>query len=138
MPYLWEHAVDFVTRMANPETRSTTPYWVITDGADGPFLGGIDLRLDAAGGAEVGYMVTPHARGRGHGSRALRLVCRWGFEVAGLQVIRWYAGVGNLASRAMAEAVGFRVHTEPQRLGLAQRGSLQDGWYGDLLPADLR
>ena len=137
VPYLREHAEDFISRMADPQTWSQLPYWAITDRPGGPFLGGIDLRPDGAGGAEVGFMVIPSARRLGHGTRALRQVCRWGFESAGLRVIRWYAGAGNSASRAMAESVGFRVHSEVLRLGLAQRGQLQDGWYGDLLPGDL-
>jgi RimJ/RimL family protein N-acetyltransferase len=137
VPYQREHAEEFVTRMATPDTWAETPYWVITDRPDGSFLGGIDLRPDGSGGAAVGYMIAPAARRQGHGTRALQLACRWGFEVGGLRVIRWYAGVGNHASRAMAEAVGFQVHDEIQRLGLAQRGHLLDAWYGDLLPSDL-
>ena len=40
---------------------------------------------------------------------ALRLVCDYGFEVAGLRLIRWRAMVGNWASRRVAAKVGFHA-----------------------------
>ncbi len=113
-----------------------SPTWAITQG--GPRWGGtVDLRLDGAQGAEIGYLVAPWMRGHQAATRAVRLACAWGFMALGLEVIRWYANVGNEASRAVATKVGFQVHREVLRRGLAQRGQRTDGWVGDLLPEDL-
>lgn len=113
-----------------------SPTWAITL-QDDHWLGSIDLRLDQAGGATVGYLVAPWARGRGVATRSLRLACRWGFAALGLQVIQWQAHVGNDASRAVAARVGFRIAAEPQRLAIAARGERHDCWFADLLPEDL-
>src|SRR5947199_10641289 len=45
----------------------------VTDTADGSLLGSIELRIHGEGRAEPGYVVAAWARGRGIGTRALRL-----------------------------------------------------------------
>lgn len=140
-PYGPEEARGFVAEVtAGGEAWRTgrSAYWVLTDTPDGPFLGGIDLRLDGDGGGEVGYAAAPDARGRGLMTAALAAVCRWGFDVAGLQVVLWYANVGNHASAAVARRVGFHVLDGVLRRGLVSRGERVDGWVGTLLPEDLR
>ena len=114
-----------------------TPTWAITAG-DAAWAGSIDLRPDGAGSASVGYLVAPWMRRQALATRALRLVCAWGFHVMGLQVITWTAHVENEPSRAVAERVGFRVHRDIARLGLASRGARFDARIGELLPADLQ
>jgi RimJ/RimL family protein N-acetyltransferase len=76
-------------------------------GAERGFCGSIDLRLEGDGVAEVGFGLHPEARGRSVMSTALHLVCAYGFEEIGLEVIRWRALVGNWASRRVAARVGF-------------------------------
>lgn len=114
-----------------------TPTWAITAG-ESAWAGTIDLRPDGAGSASVGYLVAPWARRQGLATRALRLVCAWGFHVMGLQVITWTAHVDNEPSRAVAERVGFRVHRDVARLGLAGRDERSDARIGELLPDDLQ
>jgi RimJ/RimL family protein N-acetyltransferase len=58
--------------------------------------------------AEVGYWLTREARGRGHATRAVRLLCAWGFATLGLERITLFAATGNLASQRVAERAGFR------------------------------
>ena len=135
-PYSEADAAAFLALRPTASEWWAAPLWAITSGDD-QWGGSIDLRLDDAGGAEVGYMVAPWLRGRGVATRALLLVCRWGFTALDLQVIRWFAIVGNDASRALAERVGFRVHREPLRRAVTQRGTRRDAWVGDLIPGDL-
>lgn len=111
--------------------------WAIADPADDDYLGAIDLRLDGEAGAEVGYAVAPWARGRGVATAALVTACRWGFDVAGVDVVLWLAFAGNEVSRRTARRAGFRVLDGVVRRGLAQRGERRDAWIGDLLPQDL-
>ena len=94
---------------------------------------------DAAQGgrAELGYWCAPWARGRGIVADAGRLVCQWAFEGLKLARIDWYAAVGNLPSRRVAEKIGFTIEGV-QRLRIVQRGERLDAWTGGLLREDLR
>jgi RimJ/RimL family protein N-acetyltransferase len=56
---------------------------------------------------EVGYWLAADARGHGHATRAVRLICAWGFQSLGLERIDLYAAVGNEASQHVAQRAGF-------------------------------
>jgi len=109
----------------------------------GRLLGMIGLhdlaQLTAPGGgmAEVGFWTVAAERGRGVIPRALRLVCRYGFEELGLARIEWQAEVGNVSSLRAAEKVGF-VFEGTCRRRLLHVGARVDGWLGGLLPEELR
>ncbi|HTF40705.1 MAG TPA: GNAT family N-acetyltransferase [Propionibacteriaceae bacterium] len=106
-------------------------------GSERGFCGSIDLHLEGGGVADVGFGLHPQARGRSIMTAALQLVCNYGFEVAGLQVIRWRAVVGNWASRRVVANVGFIFDGTVRRL-LVRRGVLLDGWIATLTPEDPR
>ena len=57
--------------------------------------------------AEVGYWLSAQARGRGHATRAVRLICRWAFAALGLERVELLAATGNPASQRVAERCGF-------------------------------
>jgi RimJ/RimL family protein N-acetyltransferase len=57
--------------------------------------------------AEVGYWLGKEARGRGHVTRAVRLVTAWGFRNLALERIDLLAATGNPASQRVAERCGF-------------------------------
>jgi RimJ/RimL family protein N-acetyltransferase/DNA-binding CsgD family transcriptional regulator len=135
-PYDLSDARTFLNDRLTPTQWWRNPTWVITE-ADNRWIGTVDLRPDGQGAAEIGYMIAPGHRGRGIGTAAIRLACTWALQQWGLQVITWQALVGNLASRALAQRVGFRIHAETFRLGLAHRGERVDSWYGELLASDL-
>lgn len=137
VPYAERHAVEFVEYAQVGWASGSMPVWAVTLAGEDRYLGGFDLRLDRAGMAEVGFSVAAPARGRGVGTDALRLVCRWGFQALGLARIEWQAYVGNDASRRIAEKVGFRVEGSC-RARLVQRGRRRDAWIGGLLPGELR
>jgi RimJ/RimL family protein N-acetyltransferase len=137
-PYGEAHARDFVFRYAGEGwAEDTRAVFAVADPDTDQYLGSIDLRLSPDESAEVGYAVAPWARGRGVGTAALRLICRWGLEVLGLQRIEWQAEVGNDASRRVAERVGFVVEGTCRKR-LVHRGRRVDGWIGSLLPGELR
>jgi len=56
---------------------------------------------------EVGYLLGSEARGRGHATRAVQLVCAWGFAALGLERIELLAATGNRPSHRVAERAGF-------------------------------
>lgn len=139
VPYDRSDAEWFVDHAAQGWAGGQTLIFAITvPGRFGDrYCGAVDLRLDGAGAAEVGFGVAPWARGTGVGTAALRLVCAWGLDSLGLGRIEWLAHVGNDASRRMAEKVGFRPEGT-QRAKCVARGVRHDAWVAGLLPGDLR
>jgi [ribosomal protein S5]-alanine N-acetyltransferase len=137
--YQLRDAEEFLALTAAGWTSGQRLGWTIEGqrGSFRGFCGSIDLRIEGDGVAEVGFGLHPEARGRSIMSAALNLVCDFGFEVAGLEVIRWRAVVGNWASRRVAAKVGFVFDGSVRRL-LAHRGELLDGWIATLTRADPR
>ncbi len=86
----------------------TAPFAVV-DAADGRLLGSISLLRFAWAHArgEVGYWLAAWGRGQGHATRAVRLICAWGFSSLRLERIDLMAATGNPASQSVAERAGF-------------------------------
>jgi RimJ/RimL family protein N-acetyltransferase/DNA-binding CsgD family transcriptional regulator len=137
IPYSPQDAEGWLAPRTTPDGWWEHPCWAITAVPSDRWSGNIDIRPDGLGGAEIGFMVAPWARGQGHSTRATRLACTWAFTGLQLSVITWYAYVGNEASRRAARRVGFRIPDVVLRRHLPQRGERRDAWIGDLLPDDL-
>ncbi len=140
VPYTERAAQEFVADYA-PDgwqcgRRAT---FAVCDSTSGALLGTCALgHLGIEEGlGNVGYWTAPHARGRGVAADALRAVCRWGFDELGLGRIEWYAEVGNVGSRRVAEQVGF-AYEGLLRSRLVHRGCRVDAWVGGLLPGKVR
>ncbi|MBV9351503.1 MAG: GNAT family N-acetyltransferase [Mycobacterium sp.] len=133
VPYHEADAHEFLARVAEGWSANTFLTFAIVH--EGRFAGSIDLRLDGAGGADVGYGLARWARGNGVMTRALRLVLAWGFGELGLEVVHWKARVGNWPSRRVATRCGFRVKGTIRGL-VEQRGKRHDGWSGSLCRGD--
>jgi RimJ/RimL family protein N-acetyltransferase len=86
----------------------SAPFAVVA-APDGELLGSISLMRFAwaHARAEVGYWLAASARGAGHASRAVRLICDWGFRTLDLERIDLLAGTGNAASQHVAQRCGF-------------------------------
>ncbi|MCP2262363.1 Protein N-acetyltransferase, RimJ/RimL family [Streptoalloteichus tenebrarius] len=82
----------------------------IADATSDAYLGSIVLfDVDrAAASAEVGFLLTPTARGRGVAVRALDLVTTWCFDRLGLTELRARTEVANTASQRTLERAGFQ------------------------------
>ncbi|GIG57212.1 hypothetical protein Lfu02_15840 [Longispora fulva] len=137
-PYTRRNAERFVAFTAEQWLRADGAYFAISD-PDGGWVGNMDLRIDRGDPtmADVGFMVSPGAWGRGHATAALRAITRWGFEELGLARIEWRALVGNDGSRRVAEKAGFAVEGV-QRGRLVHRGARVDTWVGAKLATDPR
>jgi [ribosomal protein S5]-alanine N-acetyltransferase len=137
--YQLRDAEEFLALTAAGWTSGQRLGWTIEGqrGSRRRFCGSIDLRIEGDGVAEVGFGLHPEARGSSIMSAALNLVCDYGFEVAGLEVIRWRAAVGNWGSRRVASKVGFVFDGTVRRL-LVHRGKLLDGWIATLTRVDPR
>jgi RimJ/RimL family protein N-acetyltransferase len=105
---------------------SAAPLAMVED-ATGAVAGSVRLRLAGppnVGG--VGYTVHPAYRGRGYTARALRLLARWAFDVAGFARLELGAKPTNTASQRAALRAGF----EPDGVRRARLRNV-DGSFAD-------
>ena len=77
--------------------------------ADGAFAGlALAPEIDRdAGQLELGYIVSPGARGRGLGTAILAALTKWAFEEVGAQRIMLLISVENVPSLRVAERCGY-------------------------------
>lgn len=89
-------------------TGASAPFAIVA-AADDRLLGSVSLmRIDwEHARAEVGYWLAREARGQGHVTRAVRLICEYGFATLGLDRIELLAATGNAASQRVASRCGF-------------------------------
>jgi RimJ/RimL family protein N-acetyltransferase len=81
--------------------------FVIVDRGDRELLGAVTRFGPEGHAATVGLWLAPSARGRGIGTRVLRLVIDWSFASTDVVRIDCYIEVGNEPSMRMVERVGF-------------------------------
>src|SRR4051794_22368958 len=134
-PYTEADARTFVANSDAGWHENRRASFCVLDSTTAALLGTVSLWFTGPGEAEVGYWVAAPARRAGVGRRALAATCRWGFGAVDLQRITWRAAVGNTASRALAERVGFTIEGTLRR-GLERSGERVDCWIGSLLPDD--
>lgn len=141
VPYSDEDAKGFVTEIVPSGwlTGKDLGFAIEAPHADGVrrFSGSIALRPMDTGVAEIAFGLHPGVRGRGVASRAVKLILDWGFQHRGLDVVVWYAHVGNWASWRVAWANGFSYDGKVAKF-LSQRGERHDAWCGSLRKEDSR
>ncbi|WP_410789827.1 GNAT family N-acetyltransferase [Kribbella sp. C-35] len=130
VPYLHEHAVNFLTEVVPAGWRANTAWaWAIE--YDGNYVGTVDLHDGEGGVGEVGFAVSADVRGNGVMTRALQLVVRYAFDGLDWKRVIWRAYVGNYASRRVAWKTGFRgLVTIPG--GGRSRGVRKDEWVATI------
>ncbi|MER5732374.1 GNAT family N-acetyltransferase [Streptomyces sp. NPDC002138] len=137
VPYGLPEAETFVTETAPRGWLEDTEYnFTVRLGADGPLVAAVGVHRRGDFAHEIGYWTAPGHRGKGYMTEAVRAVARWAFTDVGCLRLIWRAGVGNTASRAVAEKAGFIVEGV-HRAGMEHRETLRDCWIGALLPSDL-
>jgi len=135
-PYTEADGRHFVRAIATPGWESGQHLaWVIRLRGAPDVIGVVGLTARFPSVYEVGYWLTPTARGQGRATASVRLVCNYAFQTLGAQRIEWQAAVGNHSSRAVAERVGIQIEgTARNRLKV--EGKPTDTWFGSLLPND--
>jgi [ribosomal protein S5]-alanine N-acetyltransferase len=118
-------------------SETTAPFAVVSP--QDRLLGSVALiRMDwVHRRGEAGYWLAREARGRGHATRALRLICAWGFAALGLERVDLYAATGNQASQRVAERAGFSREGVLRAYLTGKEGQLDMVAYG-LLADELR
>ncbi|MFF0381926.1 GNAT family N-acetyltransferase [Streptomyces sp. NPDC004286] len=135
-PYLREHAETFVGGTAPAGWADDSNYTFGAFRPSGELAGMLSVVTHGPGHGEIGYWATREHRGRGYITEAASAVARWAFTALAMDRLEWHAEVGNHASRAVAERVGFTVEGV-LRAGVDSRGVRRDSWVGSLLPSDL-
>lgn len=87
--------------------------------------------------AEVGFWLRRTDWGRGYGTSALRLACRYGFRSMNLHRIEALVVEGNIGSRRILAKVGFRLEGT-ERHGARVNQRWVDVWRLGLLRGELR
>lgn len=97
--------------------------FAVEDAQTGRFLGccGVNHINHTHNFANIYYWVRASCAGRGVTTAATRLAARFGFQALGLTRLELVVGVGNAASRRVAEKAGAKLEG-------VQRNRL---WYGD-------
>ncbi|MET9465787.1 GNAT family N-acetyltransferase [Streptomyces sp. NPDC006544] len=136
VPYERTHAEAYVARVPGGWEDGSEYNFAVRLGADGPLVACIGVVPSGSFAHEVGYWTVGAHRGRGYLPEALPAVLRWAFAELGCVRMIWRAGVGNDASRSVAEKTGFVIEGV-LRAGMEHRETLRDCWTGSLLPSDL-
>lgn len=82
--------------------------------------------------AEVGFLFSPQAQGKGYGSESLRAVCDYAFRHGGIRRLTATVTAGNIASRRTLEKQGFMLEGE-LRESYFLAGQWQNDWLFGLL-----
>jgi RimJ/RimL family protein N-acetyltransferase len=116
------------------------PALAIAEATTREFLGGIGLyRVDERHRrGEIGFWLTPQARGRGAARRAIRLLTSWAFGALGFERMELTTTPDNAASRMLALKLGFteegtmraRNLERGRRVDVMMFAVLKDEWRG--------
>lgn len=100
---------EVIAQAEEPPGAARLPALAIADARSLEFLGGIGLyRVDIHHRrGEVGFWLTPAARGRGIGSRAVGLVTGWAFESLGFERVELTTTPDNEPTLRLADRLGF-------------------------------
>src|ERR1700736_5294188 len=82
--------------------------WAIDITLEGNQHYAVDAERSCEAGAELHYWIRSERAGHGYTVEAGECVLRWGVEQLGVKSFTLWAGVENLASRRVAEKLGFR------------------------------
>ena len=128
-PYTEEHARAFVMGGHSTHEFAVTRH--------GDLVGSIGMRTNDFGTGHIGYWCAPEARGRGLTPRALRLICRFGFEELKVGRLELVTDPDNRPSQRVAEKVGFRREGVLRSHVLHPDGRRRDSIMFSLLPGEL-
>ena len=108
IPYSMSDAVGFIE--ATNERWEAGRLATLVAEVDGKVVANVGLvHVDAEDEwGELGYWTAPEARRRGTTTAAVRRICVWAFEHAGLSRLELQTASGNAGSERVAQRVGFK------------------------------
>ena len=132
-PYTEDDAIAFIRGEVGPA------HTALAIELDGSVVGGIGMGLNSHEyRATMGYWVAADERGRGTGTRALRLLTRHALDDLKVQRVDLVTDPDNHASQRVAEKVGFRREGVLRAHLRHPDGRIRDSVMFSLLPGELR
>ena len=139
----------WITRIPTPYTEadalafirgevSTGPEHSFAITLDGTVVGSIGMSVNTNRTGHIGYWCARDSRGRGLTPRALRLICRFGFEELDLGRLELITEPENHPSQRVAEKAGFRREGVLRSHMLHPSARRRDSVMFSLLPGELR
>jgi RimJ/RimL family protein N-acetyltransferase len=116
------------------ESGTGAPFAVL-DATTGAVVGWVAVFGISDGTAEIGWAISPAARGAGVATGAVAAVARWAFRELGVRRLEAVIMVGHWTSLAVAQKCGF-TWEGVRRAGGVQRGTVVDEWVASLLADD--
>ena len=107
-PFLPADADAFIDNAATMWRDGTGAPFAIVDAGTDTILGAVTRFGPEGHQATVGLWLAPDARGRGVGTRALRLLADWTFATTPVIRFDCFIMVGNEPSERMVERAGFQ------------------------------
>jgi [ribosomal protein S5]-alanine N-acetyltransferase len=127
---------DAMVRLCERERRKGAMLdLVIADAADDTYLGEILLFAHEHNCAEIAYVITSDARGRGIATEAVRLLTDWAFASLALARLQLKIDPNNIASIRVADKTGYQ-REGLLRSAVAIRGNRIDVFVYSRLPND--
>lgn len=134
-PYTLEAAAEFCTVIA-PRFRESGDGidLAMADPDSGRLLGAISLKKTdwRALTSEVGYWVSPWARGRGLAAEAARALAEWLLVEQGFERLELRAAIGNTASQQVAVKAGFTREGVLRNAGFVHAGRVDLAVYSKI------
>ncbi len=108
-PYRPGDAAAFVIAHATPQPEAASAWFAVVRTDTGELLGSISFNWfnRQRGTGEIGYWLSPEARGNGVMSTVLAGLARWSVAELELSSVLLRIAAGNAASRAVARRAGF-------------------------------
>lgn len=117
--------------------NGTRMVWAIRRDDDAELQGVVELSTAPQSVADIGYWLSPVARGRGLMTRSISLVLDHAFSSVGIARVQWATLVGNRPSARVARTAGFGFEGVA-RDTLTFRGERRDAWRAGILAGDPR
>jgi RimJ/RimL family protein N-acetyltransferase len=137
VPYLVEHAEDFVGRAAADTWARGGAQFAVETVAGGSLVGAVTLFPPRDGVGVGGYWTVAGHRRAGLTGEALRVLSAWAFDELGLRRMELVVDPANVGSRRVAESAGFRAEGILRHRSV-HRGRLVDDVMYSLLATDPR
>lgn len=106
-------AAQIIKTWRNGFRRRESIRWAIRLQDTKMLLGTAGFRNFAGSEAEIGFVLTPSARGQGVMKEALLQIIHYGFARLGLEKILAYALRENATSRHLLRSIGFKEGADP-------------------------
>ncbi len=108
-PYTTDHARLWILSHEHSWSSGERAPFAITATSDGAFLGSVSFSSFSwpTHTAEMGYWIARGARRQRVATRAVGLLCQWGFQSLNVTSIYLRTMIGNIGSEGVAKRAGF-------------------------------